>query len=164
MVKPACHFTYFLQEEIRPLSVRSTQSNKSIHIYQWLLEGHANPHILIYRDLQDPINAHFRLKEHLQAFTCSTGQIQTTTLLHLTRFYRVVLYLVSVPISRFTGCLHCRSNLVLQVIYSVEMQYLYAIRMTGCWPRCLRVFFTLFVLSTKFSQYFLTDQPTTFSL
>ena len=76
-----------------------------------------------------------------EVFTCSTGQIQTTTLLHLTRFYRVVLYLVSVPISRFTGCLQCRSNLVLQVIYSVEMQYLYAIRMTGCCPRCLHVFF-----------------------
>ena len=92
-------------------------------------------------------------------FTCSTGQSQTTTytLLPLTRLYRVVLYLVSVPISRFTGCLQCRSNLVLQVIYSFEMQYLYAIRMTGCWPRCLHVFITFFVLSTKFSQYFLTD-------
>ena len=90
-------------------------------------------------------------------FTCSTGQSQTTTLLPITRFYRAVLYLVLVSISRFTGCLQYRSNLVLQVIYSVQMQYLYAIRMTGCWPRCLHVFFTLFVLSTKFSEYFLTD-------
>lgn len=76
-------------------------------------------------------------------FTCSTGQSQTTTLLHLTRFYKDVLYLVSVVISLFTGCLQYRSNLVLQVIYSVEMKYLYAIRLTGCWPRCLHVFFHL---------------------
>ena len=62
-------------------------------------------------------------------FTCSTGQIQTTTLLHLKRFYRVVLYLVSVPISRFKGCLHCRSNLVLQVIYIIIYLFIWDDRM-----------------------------------
>ena len=86
-------------------------------------------------------------------FTCSTGQSQTTTLLHLTRLYRVVLYLVSVPISRFTGSLQCRSNLVLLVIYSVEMPYLYAIRMTGCWPRCLHVFHVICTIYKIFTVH-----------
>ena len=88
-----------------------------------------------------------------RVFTCSTGQSETTTLLRLTRFYRAILNLVSAPISRFTGCLQCRSNLFLQVIYSVEMQYLiYAIRQTGCWPRCLDVFF-LHVICTIYKIF-----------